>query len=117
MYPDYSTATFFFLMIRRPPRSTLFPYTTLFRSNRDWKDIARQHIRLTPAGRGVERMQTNYAIGLRLLVTIAPLLLLIACAKIANLLLSRGSPTRSQAALRVALGAPRHRTTRLTLTE
>src|SRR5438105_5450598 len=27
--PSYS---FFFLMIRRPPRSTLFPYTTLFRS-------------------------------------------------------------------------------------
>src|SRR3712207_9375547 len=25
---------FFFLMIRRPPRSTLFPYTTLFRSNK-----------------------------------------------------------------------------------
>src|SRR3712207_7386765 len=25
---------FFFLMIRRPPRSTLFPYTTLFRSRR-----------------------------------------------------------------------------------
>src|SRR3712207_7611046 len=28
--PD--TVSFFFLMIRRPPRSTLFPYTTLFRS-------------------------------------------------------------------------------------
>src|SRR5690242_21615685 len=27
---------FFFLMIRRPPRSTLFPYTTLFRSHRNW---------------------------------------------------------------------------------
>src|SRR2546427_9260431 len=27
------TAAFFFLMIRRPPRSTLFPYTTLFRSS------------------------------------------------------------------------------------
>src|SRR3712207_6167431 len=27
---------FFFLMIRRPPRSTLFPYTTLFRSNAVW---------------------------------------------------------------------------------
>src|SRR3712207_7988129 len=26
---------FFFLMIRRPPRSTLFPYTTLFRSGED----------------------------------------------------------------------------------
>src|SRR6266496_1154544 len=34
---------FFFLMIRRPPRSTLFPYTTLFRSQmsvRDPKPIA-----------------------------------------------------------------------------
>src|SRR6266540_7287193 len=31
-------ALFFFLMIRRPPRSTLFPYTTLFRSHR-----ARRH--------------------------------------------------------------------------
>src|SRR3712207_7321199 len=28
------TSFFFFLMIRRPPRSTLFPYTTLFRSHR-----------------------------------------------------------------------------------
>src|SRR3712207_7511645 len=28
------TGLFFFLMIRRPPRSTLFPYTTLFRSDR-----------------------------------------------------------------------------------
>src|ERR1035441_11130168 len=28
-----SCVSFFFLMIRRPPRSTLFPYTTLFRSN------------------------------------------------------------------------------------
>src|SRR5205085_10987930 len=28
---------FFFLMIRRPPRSTLFPYTTLFRSLAKWK--------------------------------------------------------------------------------
>src|SRR2546427_5950715 len=27
------SSIFFFLMIRRPPRSTLFPYTTLFRSN------------------------------------------------------------------------------------
>src|SRR6266446_7234440 len=30
--PPLSSAFFFFLMIRRPPRSTLFPYTTLFRS-------------------------------------------------------------------------------------
>src|SRR3712207_9526886 len=32
--PDASRVVFFFLMIRRPPRSTLFPYTTLFRSRR-----------------------------------------------------------------------------------
>src|SRR2546428_13965810 len=31
---DVSYLFFFFLMIRRPPRSTLFPYTTLFRSLR-----------------------------------------------------------------------------------
>src|SRR5437870_9135347 len=30
--PFSSSTIFFFLMIRRPPRSTLFPYTTLFRS-------------------------------------------------------------------------------------
>src|SRR6266576_4088223 len=34
---------FFFLMIRRPPRSTLFPYTTLFRS----KSAARVRLALT----------------------------------------------------------------------
>src|SRR3712207_7683796 len=31
----------FFLMIRRPPRSTLFPYTTLFRSSRDSRYCSR----------------------------------------------------------------------------
>src|SRR5258708_34908587 len=34
-YIDPSAFLFFFLMIRRPPRSTLFPYTTLFRSIED----------------------------------------------------------------------------------
>src|SRR5256885_7426893 len=39
----YSNKFFFFLMIRRPPRSTLFPYTTLFRSHRTprrWRAIS-----------------------------------------------------------------------------
>src|SRR5436305_6617713 len=36
---DFLFFPFFFLMIRRPPRSTLFPYTTLFRSDR------RRHLR------------------------------------------------------------------------
>src|SRR5207253_9990788 len=38
---------FFFLMIRRPPRSTLFPYTTLFRSagpDPDRRPVRRTHV-------------------------------------------------------------------------
>src|SRR2546430_8193483 len=34
-FPQRLIVLFFFLMIRRPPRSTLFPYTTLFRSVED----------------------------------------------------------------------------------
>src|SRR2546426_6088137 len=37
---------FFFLMIRRPPRSTLFPYTTLFRSHRAPPADARSRTRI-----------------------------------------------------------------------
>src|SRR2546430_8472998 len=48
---------FFFLMIRRPPRSTLFPYTTLFRSlygdGRLFK--VRDDPRITPLGRWLRR--------------------------------------------------------------
>src|SRR3712207_9312917 len=36
---------FFFLMIRRPPRSTLFPYTTLFRSTRNPKRFPKGRIK------------------------------------------------------------------------
>src|SRR2546430_16132574 len=41
---------FFFLMIRRPPRSTLFPYTTLFRSGPAGLDLLRLVARLGQAG-------------------------------------------------------------------
>src|SRR5690349_24592048 len=34
IYEHWGVYLFFFLMIRRPPRSTLFPYTTLFRSGK-----------------------------------------------------------------------------------
>src|SRR2546430_3818270 len=51
---DCETTFFFFLMIRRPPRSTLFPYTTLFRSRerhggRDRRRLQPSH-RQAPAG-------------------------------------------------------------------
>src|SRR5260370_40444838 len=45
---------FFFLMIRRPPRSTLFPYTTLFRS------VAHQHRRLDLLVTVLVRMQIQH---------------------------------------------------------
>src|SRR2546422_7895514 len=38
----FTVFCFFFLMIRRPPRSTLFPYTTLFRSNLPWCAVGTQ---------------------------------------------------------------------------
>src|SRR3989337_4035838 len=38
---------FFFLMIRRPPRSTLFPYTTLFRSRQLLKAALECYLRLS----------------------------------------------------------------------
>src|SRR3712207_7989189 len=52
---------FFFLMIRRPPRSTLFPYTTLFRS-RPWRrraPHARGSRRRSGRGSGQDRKSTR----------------------------------------------------------
>src|SRR5689334_24086999 len=51
----YLRDVFFFLMIRRPPRSTLFPYTTLFRSapppGRRWWSPSRSAAPVTRCGR------------------------------------------------------------------
>src|SRR5688572_32368022 len=38
-------------MIRRPPKSTLFPYTTLFRSKREWKSNSRKRPKSSDASR------------------------------------------------------------------
>src|SRR3989442_14062904 len=45
---------FFFLMIRRPPRSTLFPYTTLFRSDRAGDGVQQ---RAEPVAGGEQRLR------------------------------------------------------------
>src|SRR5258708_19423506 len=45
-YGNTTCQPFFFLMIRRPPRSTLFPYTTLFRSGTHFQCDCR--VRLSP---------------------------------------------------------------------
>src|SRR6266705_5686580 len=55
----YYLFLFFFLMIRRPPRSTLFPYTTLFRSN-TCPPVGRHIPRhLRPIGHVLDRKSTR----------------------------------------------------------
>src|SRR6266536_5039312 len=49
-----SSSIFFFLTIRRPPRSTLFPYTTLFRSRPARRRRARPRPLRSPLGQAVE---------------------------------------------------------------
>src|SRR3712207_7806643 len=51
---SYLIDFFFFLMIRRPPRSTLFPYTTLFRSAQEGRHQRRAHAGAAEEPRRVE---------------------------------------------------------------
>jgi predicted permease len=86
-------------------------------SAKERQEIGKQQIRVTPASGGVGSLKELYKEALRLLLLVAALVLLIACANIANLLLARGTAGRIQASIRVALGAPRRRLIRQTLIE
>src|SRR5256885_10193055 len=50
---------FFFLMIRRPPRSTLFPYTTLFRSHPNYNNYQISKKRITTEKKFIYRFHTT----------------------------------------------------------
>src|SRR5277367_187733 len=86
-------------------------------SKRDQEIVAKTHATLAPGGAGIHALQDEYASHLRLLMWIAGLVLLIACANIANLLLVRGMARRNEMSLRTALGAMRGRIIRQLLTE